>query len=404
VKTGFDKWLIQIIFLVVFIGGCISSTPDKSSSATDKSLPHEPQVPEENKTSDYWVREGVASYEQHNYEDANRYFDKAIGINPQDTDAWYNKGRAYEAISFDYFEKYKSGNLPTEHSINFLDAMIYIDKAMEYYEKAVEIDPQNAKAWYRLGVCHYNLGYYRPALNSLSKAVEFDPQNAEAWNYRGNVLYYMCDYNESLNCYNRALLINHNAVNTLKNRNKTLTSIKNKLSIRSMTFISDQMKPKNADIVASFANISSESRELFAQLKQPDSGEWPYADPVQLKDVWCYKGVDPLDRVKQANDYARKIWRKDATLIYVGANSVSYRIETSPEGEPCLSVSAWVYTFRSGRDVLYVKLLGKDSWSSWKEKNSENLEFLPNFYQSKIGILELMKLLKLYGTTVESIT
>jgi len=94
--------------------------------------------------------------------------------------------------------------------------MIYIDKAMEYYEKAVEIDPQNAKAWYRLGVCHYNLGYYRPALNSLSKAVEFDPQNAEAWNYRGNVLYYMCDYNESLNCYNRALLINHNAVNTLK--------------------------------------------------------------------------------------------------------------------------------------------------------------------------------------------
>jgi len=54
-----------------------------------------------------------------------------------------------------------------------------------------------------------------------------------------------------------------------------------------------------------------------------------------------------------------------------------------------------VYTFRSGRDVLYVKLLGKDSWSSWKEKNSENLEFFAKLLPIKdwnIGVDEAVKI------------
>ena len=270
-KTSLDKWLIQIILLVVLIGGCISFTPDESSSAADKSLSQGPQAPAENMTSDYWVGKGLASYEQHNYEDAIGCFDRAISINPQDTDAWYNKGRANEAISYEYIERYKNGNLPSERSPDYLDAGLYIGDAMEYYNKAIDFDPQNAKAWYRLGVCHYNLGYYGPAFDHLKQTVELDPQNAEAWNYMGIVLYYMCDYNESLKCYDRALVLDQNSTNSQKNRNKALLSIKVKSNIRSMPFISNPMMQKDADTVTSFANISSESRELLDHLKQPDS-------------------------------------------------------------------------------------------------------------------------------------
>ena len=67
---------------------------------------------------DAWSNTGLALGNLNKYEDAMEAFDKAIEINPQDSDAWYNKRLALTKLN-----KY--------------------DEAMKTYDKAIEIHPQD---------------------------------------------------------------------------------------------------------------------------------------------------------------------------------------------------------------------------------------------------------------------
>jgi Flp pilus assembly protein TadD len=76
---------------------------------------------------------------------------------------WFNKGIALEDLG-----KY--------------------DEAIQAFDKALELDPQNAEAWSEKGYALGELGKYDEAIQALDKAIELDPQNAEAWSEKGVVL------------------------------------------------------------------------------------------------------------------------------------------------------------------------------------------------------------------------
>jgi tetratricopeptide (TPR) repeat protein len=82
------------------------------------------------------------------------------------------------------------------------------DEGKRILEKALEIDPYYAEAWYNKGLVYYKMKKYNEALECYNKALEIDPYYAEAWNNKGNVYYKMKEYNEALECYNKALEIN----------------------------------------------------------------------------------------------------------------------------------------------------------------------------------------------------
>nr|2AVP_A Chain A, synthetic consensus TPR protein [Methanothrix harundinacea 6Ac] len=67
-------------------------------------------------------------------------------------EAWYNLGNAY----------YKQGDY---------------DEAIEYYQKALELDPRSAEAWYNLGNAYYKQGDYDEAIEYYQKALELDPRS-----------------------------------------------------------------------------------------------------------------------------------------------------------------------------------------------------------------------------------
>ena len=56
---------------------------------------------------------------------------------------------------------------------------------IEYYSKAIEIDPKLAGAYTNRGVAYKNLGEYQKAIDDYSKAIEIDPKLASAYNNRG---------------------------------------------------------------------------------------------------------------------------------------------------------------------------------------------------------------------------
>ncbi len=103
------------------------------------------------------VREGSVLTSSGKYMDAINIYDKAIKINPQDASAWNGKG-----IVLDELGKY--------------------DEAIKAYDKAIEIDPQYFDAWTNRGVDLVNSNRYDEAKAAYEKEIKINP----AWEGNGN--------------------------------------------------------------------------------------------------------------------------------------------------------------------------------------------------------------------------
>ncbi len=121
------------------------------------------QQPNGQTTEEYWFDQGNALMGQKKYYKAIQAFNKSIEIDPQHAATWNNKGLAL---------MHQDKN----------------DEAIQAYEKAIEIDPQLAEAWYNKGIALDNQGKYKEAIQAYDRATEIDPQNADAWGNKGSDL------------------------------------------------------------------------------------------------------------------------------------------------------------------------------------------------------------------------
>ena len=55
------------------------------------------------------------------------------------------------------------------------------DEAIKAFDKAIEINPQDSKAWNNKGLDLRKLGKYDEAIKAYDKAIENNPQNSMAW-------------------------------------------------------------------------------------------------------------------------------------------------------------------------------------------------------------------------------
>ena len=63
-----------------------------------------------------------------------------------------------------------------------------IPKAISYYERAIKIDPNNAKTFYNLGNAQKQLKKIQEAKNSYKKSLTLDPLNRKALVGLGSIL------------------------------------------------------------------------------------------------------------------------------------------------------------------------------------------------------------------------
>ena len=59
---------------------------------------------------------------------------------------------------------------------------------MEYYDKSLEINSNNAIDWTGKGWTLYNLGEYKEAIECYDKALEIDSKFVLAWNNKAGAL------------------------------------------------------------------------------------------------------------------------------------------------------------------------------------------------------------------------
>ena len=112
------------------------------------------------------------------------YYTKAIELDPEFVNAYNNRGYAY--INLGEYQK-----------------------AIDDCSKAVEIDPKLASAYNNRGVAYINLGKYQKAIDDCSKAIEIDPKLANAYNSRGNVYVVgLGKYQKAIDDYSKAIELN----------------------------------------------------------------------------------------------------------------------------------------------------------------------------------------------------
>ena len=145
----------------------------------------EDKIPANTKTANEWNSEGIRLANKRDYgsiEKALEAFDNALEIDPQYAEACYNKGLALNQLE--------------RH-----------EEAIECYDKAVEINPQFVEAWDRKGDDLVDLRRYEEAIECYTKVLEIDPQDAMAWRNKGYVLRILGRNKEAIECCDKALEI-----------------------------------------------------------------------------------------------------------------------------------------------------------------------------------------------------
>jgi tetratricopeptide (TPR) repeat protein len=202
----------------------------------------------------FWLEKGDSYLKESNYEKALRFFERAISIDSNYQEAWNKKaialqylGRIGEAIEANNMAIIINNNnflktinkINTEGSvgnkskldnqvidknyserlnqekINRIHKLLEIGtekyqkdqwrKALTYFEKAIEINPNNSYAWNRKANILKKLGKLEEALICFNQTLKLKKNSANAWNDKGNLLCALERFVEALDCYEKAL-------------------------------------------------------------------------------------------------------------------------------------------------------------------------------------------------------
>jgi len=137
------------------------------------------------------------------YPEAISQYRKAIAINPNYDNAYYNLGNTYDLM----------GN---------------IGAAKSCFEKTIALNPASAKAYNNLGAIHKDLGNLEEARRMYIKAIQINPDFCEAHNNLGAVFKERKEYEAAIKCFEKAIAIDLNHLDAHSNIAATFKRIGNR--------------------------------------------------------------------------------------------------------------------------------------------------------------------------------
>jgi tetratricopeptide (TPR) repeat protein len=108
---------------------------------------------------------------------------QAIQLNPNDATAFFNRGRAYEAKG-------------------------QYDRAIEDYSQAIRLDPNNANAINNRGNTYNKQSQYDRAIEDYNQAIRLNPSDADPFSNRGTAYKAKGQYDRAIEDFNQAIRLN----------------------------------------------------------------------------------------------------------------------------------------------------------------------------------------------------
>ena len=144
---------------------------------------------------------GIAFVDSGKYEKAIEYFEKAIEINPDDHEAWYNKGEAILGFikSDSVYNNSYNYTIERDGKKFFLgDYYTQIRMAMQCYNEAINIKPDYYEAWHGRGCCHCELEEYKNAIDCYDVAIKINSSYPLSWYSNGYDLNALQEYEDAI--------------------------------------------------------------------------------------------------------------------------------------------------------------------------------------------------------------
>jgi tetratricopeptide (TPR) repeat protein len=152
----------------------VLSTQPVSQTPPPTNLPDKSQ-----KTKEQWIKEGDGFLGLESYQQALEAYEQAIQIDPNDAVTYINKGTALI-----YLRRY--------------------EEALAACEQAILIDPNAAQAYNMKGFALSELELFEEALKAYEQAIQLDPNDAIAYNNKGIALEGLNMKEEAQRAYDKA--------------------------------------------------------------------------------------------------------------------------------------------------------------------------------------------------------
>ncbi|MEM2900564.1 MAG: tetratricopeptide repeat protein, partial [Thermoplasmata archaeon] len=159
-----------------------------------------------------WQMLGNALYCIGDYEKAVKCYDKALAEDKGFRHAWEGKGYALRHLGDESGANHCFGTLRMLRSAfngwlekgNMHMRKGEFELAIECYKKACELDPDDEKPLFNLGLALKRLGRYEEAVQTYDKALAIS-EDPETWNNKGNALAKLGRYEDAVESFKNAL-------------------------------------------------------------------------------------------------------------------------------------------------------------------------------------------------------
>lgn len=148
------------------------------------------------------LEEGNKLSDQQNYQGAISKYTESINLNPNDADAYYNRGCNYGKLQ------------------NY-------SQAISDYTQAIKLNPNDVEAYYNRGNAYYYLKNYSQAIEDFTQAIKLNPNVADAYTNRGLAYGMLKNYSQAISDLNQAIKINPNDAKAYRNLRRIHYRLKN---------------------------------------------------------------------------------------------------------------------------------------------------------------------------------
>ena len=219
-----------------------------------------------------WLNKAVALEEKQDFPGLLAHTKKWTLARPQDAQAWFGLGIAY-------------GNLKQT------------DKAIEAYREALRINPEHADAWISLGNAYGRLKQIDKAIEAFLEALRINPEYAEAWSNLGNAYDDLKQTDKAIAAHREALRINPEHADAWNNLGAAYGRLKQTDGAIAAFREALRINPEHAD---AWNNLGVTHRDL----KQTDKAIAAFREALRINpehaDAWINLG-NAYGRLKQTD-------------------------------------------------------------------------------------------------------
>ncbi|MFN7618350.1 MAG: tetratricopeptide repeat protein [Pseudanabaena sp.] len=181
--------------------------------------------------------QGIVFAQKDKLPDAILSFQRAISLNPEHADAYYNLGISFSNI----------GDL---------------EQAIVNFQTTIALNPNHANALYNLGLTYSRQGKLAEAIAYLSQALTLTPEDIETHLALGNIFFEQNKFSEALKCYQSALEIDPNSSSALCSIGATLGEQGKYQEAITTLHEAIAIDPDNAQVYCNLGHVFSKTKQL----------------------------------------------------------------------------------------------------------------------------------------------